>query len=238
MGDPSADPPAVAATQLALTIDDRPILRDINVRLRQGRTVALLGANGAGKSSLLRVLATLIPPTRGSLHLFGRSVGPNSVKIRARIGIIAHQPMLYRDLSPRENLRFFAALYDLRDPAQRIADMLDLVALTPRADDPVKTLSRGMVQRVAIARSLVHGPDLLLADEPFTGLDAPSTSALESLLAKLHAQGKTIVLVNHDIRQSLAISDDVVVLGRGRVALDQPAENVREDDVLAQMNAP
>lgn len=233
-----ADPPAVAAAELALTIDDRPILCDINVRFGQGRTVALLGANGAGKSSLLRVLATLTPPTRGSLHLFGRAVGPNSVKIRARIGIIAHQPMLYRDLSPRENLRFFAALYDLRDPAKRIADMLDLVALTPRADDPVKTLSRGMVQRVAIARSLVHAPDLLLADEPFTGLDAPSTRALEALLARLRAQGRTIVLVNHDIRQSLAISDDVVVLHRGRVALDQPAENVPEDDVLAQMNHP
>jgi len=218
-----------------LSLEGRWILADIALNVAAGRTVALLGANGAGKSTLLRVLATLTPSSAGELRLFGRPAGRMSAEARSRIGLIAHQPMLYRDLSVRENLVFFGRLYDLPDPAGRAGELLELVQLAHRSADPVKTLSRGMVQRVSIARAMMHDPALLLADEPFDGLDAPAARTLEGLLAELRAAGKTLIFSNHDIRQSLAITDDVVVLDRGRVAIDGPAAALTAEAVLQEI---
>ncbi|MHC4717292.1 MAG: ATP-binding cassette domain-containing protein, partial [Planctomycetota bacterium] len=152
----------VRSSGLFLRLDDRPILSDISLSVPPGRTMALLGANGAGKSTLLHVLATLLAPTRGRLELFGQ-VG--AARARSRIGLITHQPVLYRDLTARENLLFFGRLYGITDPQERASRMLRLVGMGHRADDAVKTLSRGMTQRVSIARALMHDPDLLLADE-------------------------------------------------------------------------
>jgi ABC-type multidrug transport system ATPase subunit len=149
--------------------------------------------------------------------------------------MIAHQPMLYRDLSPRENLTFFGNLYGLTKPADRIAELLELVGLPDRADDPVKTLSRGMTQRIAIARALMHDPQLLLADEPFDGLDAPSSQALEGLLRRLRDQGRTLIVSNHDIPQSLRLTDHVVVLRGGRIVLNTLASGLDAADVLERM---
>jgi len=224
----------VAASELCLSIDETPILRDVSFEIPRGASVALLGANGAGKSSLLRVLATLTPPSSGGLELFGKPARGQAA-LRARIGVIAHQPMLYRDLTARENLEFFARLYGVSDPAGRAREMLDLVGLAPRADQAVKTLSRGMTHRVAIARSLVHGPDLLLADEPFDGLDVPSVGALQAVLAGLHGEGRTLIVANHDIAQSLALAERVIVLSRGLIALDAPAADLTPADVLAEV---
>ena len=232
-----AGPPAVATADLCLSIDEMPILRDVSIEIPAGVSVALLGANGAGKSTLLRVLGTLTPPSAGRLDLFGRTVGPQAAAIRGRIGIIAHQPMLYRDLSARENLEFFARLYDVPDPPKRAMEMLAMVGLTHRADQAVKALSRGMTHRVAIARALVHGPDLLLADEPFDGLDMPSAKALEALLGRLGDEGKTLIIANHDIAQSLALADRVVVLRQGRIAIDAPRADLTAEAVLREIAA-
>jgi len=221
---------AVRTAALCLRLDDRPILKDIDLNVPVGQTVALLGANGAGKSMLLKVLATLMPPSSGSLELFGLPVGVNSSKIRSQIGIISHQPMLYRDLSAMENLIFFGRLYGISNPRGRGEEMLALVGLSNRADDAVKTLSRGMIQRVSIARALMHDPSLLLADEPFDGLDVPSANALEAFLGRLQAQGKTVVIANHDIAQSLRLADTVFVLHRGCRVLEARAD---ETDVAA-----
>jgi ABC-type multidrug transport system ATPase subunit len=149
--------------------------------------------------------------------------------------MIAHQPMLYRDLSARENLAFFGNLYGLAKPAARIAELLDMVGLPDRADDPVKTLSRGMTQRIAIARALMHDPQLLLADEPFDGLDAPSSQALEELLRRLRGQGRTLIVSNHDIPQSLRLTDHVIVLKGGRIVLNTLAAGLAPTDVLERM---
>ena len=232
-----ACPPAVMAAELCLAIDETPILRNISIEIPAGASVALLGANGAGKSTLLRVLGTLTPPSSGRLDLFGRTVGPQAADLRARIGIIAHQPMLYRDLSARENLEFFARLYDVPAPAERAMEMLAVVGLAHRADQAVKALSRGMTHRVAIARALVHGPDLLLADEPFDGLDVPSAGVLEALLGRLHDEGKTLIIANHDIAQSLALADRTVVLRQGRIAIDAPTANLTAETVLREIAA-
>jgi heme exporter protein A len=227
--------PAVLASGLSKWFDERPVLQDIDLRLPTGRMFALLGANGAGKSTLLKILATLMPPTAGELQLLGQRAAGDVAAIRSRIGTIAHQPMLYRDLSARENLAFFGNLYGISKPAARIAELLDMVGLPDRADDPVKTLSRGMTQRIAIARALMHDPQLLLADEPFDGLDAPSSQALEELLRRLRAQGRTLIVSNHDIPQSLRLADHVIVLKGGRIVLNTLAAGLDPADVLERM---
>ena len=219
------------------SIDGRTILRDVSINISAGQLVALLGANGTGKSTLLRILATLVPPSSGRVELFGQPATATSVELRRRIGLIGHQSMLYRDLSARENLEFFARLYDVADPSGRAKQMLDMIGLAERSTDPVRNFSRGMVQRVSIARALLHDPELILADEPFAGLDAPSIDALEQLLASLNDAGKTILLVNHDIEQSLRIADHAIVLRGGRVTIDQPTHRLYEREVLSEVRS-
>lgn len=231
------EPHAVEAIDLTKVIDSRTILREVDFTIAQGESVAVIGANGAGKSTLLRVLATLIPPTSGRLRLFAEPVtASRSPSLRARIGLIAHQPMLYRDLSIRENLLFFAELYRVPGAAQRTRELIEQIGLARRADDPVKVLSRGMVQRVAIARALVHDPDLVLADEPFTGLDAPSVASLEELFEELTDAGKALVLVNHDVDQTLRLAQRALVLRGGRVVIDENADALKVSDVLAEVS--
>jgi ABC-type multidrug transport system ATPase subunit len=232
-------PSVVEAFDVTKVMDGRTILREVDLVVAAGESVAVIGANGAGKSTLLKILATLTPPTDGQVHLFGQDAlrgGARAAALRARIGLIGHQPMLYRDLSIRENLEFFARLYTLRDPVGRAAEMMDAIALSHRANDPVKVLSRGMVQRVAIARALIHDPALVLADEPFTGLDAPSVASLEELFEQLTDAGRAVVLVNHDVGQTLRLVHRAVVLRGGRVVIDEGTETLKTGDVLAEVN--
>lgn len=227
---------AVRIIELCLSYDARRVLRQISLDIPAGQSVALMGANGAGKSTLLKILATLLHPTSGTVQIFGCDVTAGAVAgARAKVGIISHQSMLYRELSARENVEFFAALYDTPDAPARTTEVLEAVGMIDRADDPVKTLSRGMTQRVAIARAMVHEPELLLADEPFDGLDATSARLLEELLAGLHAQGKTVVMANHDIAQSLRVAERAVVLRQGKIAMDCATGDVTVSDVLAGM---
>ncbi|MHC4081563.1 MAG: ABC transporter ATP-binding protein [Planctomycetota bacterium] len=229
---------AVQVAGLGKTIDDKRVLADITFDVRRGDYVALLGANGAGKSTLLKILATLIPATKGHLALFGETLKGEAAGLRARLGLIGHGAMLYRDLSARENLVFFGRLYDVPDTASRADDLLDYVGLAGRARDPVKTFSRGMAQRVSIARALVHDPDLLLADEPFAGLDAPSQRMLEEMLGKLHGEGKTIVLASHDLAQSLGLAQRALVLRQGRLVVDEETARLDAAAVLAEVTGP
>ena len=230
--------PAVSAEGICVEIDGRKILDKISLDIPGGQAVALMGANGAGKSTLLRVLATLTAPSAGELRLFGQRIGPAAAAVRSRIGIISHQPMLYRDLSIRENLEFFGRLYDAAAPRARATEMLGLLGLTNRSDDAVKTLSRGMVQRAAIARAMMHDPALLLADEPFEGLDAPSAMSLETLLNRLRAEGRTLIMANHDVVRSLGLTDRAVLLRRGRIVMDCPSAALTAQEVLEEIARP
>ncbi len=225
----------VRATGLSYSIDRRPVLRDVSFEIPAGGYVAILGANGAGKSTLLRIIATLTPPSCGELELFGKKVTQDGPGLRARIGFIGHQSMLYRDLSVKENLTFYAKLYGIENSRRRVEQMLEMSGLAHRASDPVKAFSRGMAQRAAIARALLHDPELLLADEPFSGLDAPSIDALEQLLADLNATGKTIILVNHDIEQTLRLVDRAIILRGGRVAVNEAAYRLYPREVLSEV---
>jgi heme exporter protein A len=229
---------SVRIDRLSKRFDERWVLRDICLSVPTGSYLTLLGANGAGKSTLLHTLAMLNPATSGELMLFGKSANRPSPMLRARIGMIGHQPMLYRDLSAIENLVFFGKLYGVSRPTRRANELLDRVGLADRAASLVKTFSRGMVQRLSIARALMHAPDLMLADEPFSGLDVPSVQAVSDLLGELHADGKTVILTNHDVRQSLELAQRVVVLRRGAVVCDQQTRHTDADEVTREVIGP
>lgn len=217
-------------------IDERPILRGIDLTLGRGESLALLGPNGAGKTTLLHVLSTLSPPSGGRLELFGKAVRRSGAAgVRRRLAMIAHQAMLYRDLTAIENLVFFGKLYGVSDVEARAWSMLERVDLADRAHDAAKTFSRGMVQRLAIARSMMHGPELLLADEPFAGLDVRSAGRLEALLESMRDEGTTLIVSNHDVRQSLSLTQQYVVIRAGEVVMRGRSDETPVTDVIEEV---
>ncbi len=228
---------AAVLQQVSVHLDDRPVLRNVAMSVPAGGFTVILGHNGAGKSTLLRVVGLLLRPTQGSVELFGHPARAQDAKVRARLGMIAHQPMLYRELTARENLMFFGRLYGTPGLRTRTEQMLEQVGLSDRAHDRVKTFSRGMAQRLSIARAMMHGPDLLIADEPFAGLDIASTEMLEQLFVNLNENGKTIVMANHDVGQSLRLARRVVALNRGIVTLDAPAHATDTDALREQVRS-
>jgi len=208
-------------------------LEPLELTVPAGESVLLLGPNGAGKSTLLRLLATLLRPTSGSLRLFGEPPASGEAVLRRRIGFLSHQTFLYDHLTARENLLFYGRLYGLADPGGAAEEAVRAARLDHRGDDPVGTFSRGMQQRLAIARALLHRPDLLLLDEPFTGLDRESSRHLEARLHEEHAAGRTSVIATHDHGRSLGASDRVLLLRSGVVALDRKAREVEPREIEA-----
>ncbi|NWG17761.1 MAG: heme ABC exporter ATP-binding protein CcmA [Chloroflexi bacterium] len=201
-----------------------PVLRKLDLGITRGEFVALLGPNGSGKSTLLRLLAGLSKPTAGQITIGGWTLPDEAAAVRAQIGMVSHKVLLYENLSAHENLRFFARLYNL-PPAgvdARIAELLEQVGLSRRAADPVRTFSRGMQQRLSIARALLHDPDILLLDEPYTGLDVDASSVLDGLLRDAHAGGRTILMTTHQLDSAAALAGRVVILSRGGIGYDAP----------------
>jgi heme exporter protein A len=192
-------------------------LIDVSLEFRPGRVAALLGPNGAGKSTLLGLLSTLSHPTSGEITFDGQPLHRSS-PLRAQIGYVGHEPGVYGDLPARENLRVFASLYGLREAGPRIEAMLARVGLADvRREAPARTFSRGMLQRLALARALLHEPEILLLDEPFTGLDPQATRWLTTTIAELHRGGTTILMVTHDPARGLSLTDRWILLSRGRL---------------------
>jgi heme ABC exporter ATP-binding subunit CcmA len=225
----------VRLAHVAKRIDERPVLKDVTLDIAAGESLTILGANGAGKSTLLRLIASLTPVSSGEIELFGQPQRCNVAAWRRRMGFIGHQSMLYRDLTAAENLAFFAKLYGVPDAQERTRQMLIMVGLVDRANDPPKAFSRGMQQRLSIARALIHDPDLLLADEPFAGLDARSSEGLEKLFTKLSSHGKTLLIVNHDIAQSVRLCRRCVILRNGTVVSDRPTVGLDPQAVRAEV---
>ncbi len=214
-------PPALETRGLAKRYATLPVVEDVAIRLPAGAKTALLGANGAGKTTLLGMLATLITPTAGEIRVDGEPLTPRALGLRARIGVLAHSPMLYEELTPLENLEFFARLYGVAAPAARIEELLRRVGLWRRRREPTRVLSRGQHQRLALARALVHRPDVLLLDEPETGLDVDGVALLDELM--LAAPGLTVLAATHRIDHLGAWADGIVRLERGRVVEDTTA---------------
>ncbi|HEX2129499.1 MAG TPA: ABC transporter ATP-binding protein [Solirubrobacterales bacterium] len=189
---------------------DFPVLRGVTLELEAGQTLAVLGPNGAGKSTLLRILATLLRPTAGEVEVLGAKLPGQAWRARGRIGYLAHEPLLYRELTIRENLEFNARLHGLADAATRIAELLERAGLARRGDEYVRNLSAGMLQRAAICRCLLHEPELLLLDEPRSHLDVEGAHDVEEMLGP--GPGRTRVVVTHDIEHGLDQADSVLAL--------------------------
>ncbi|MGE5589283.1 MAG: heme ABC exporter ATP-binding protein CcmA [Bacillota bacterium] len=213
----SAEAPRIEARHLAKRYGERDVLEDVSFSLHRGQCLALFGPNGAGKSTLLKLVAMLIRPSDGELYFDGRRVGDDQDAWRSRIGVLSHQSFVYDALSARENLIFYGQLYGLAQPAERADQLLSQVGLELFAGDPVRTFSRGMVQRLAIARALLHNPDLLLLDEPYTGLDQKAVAMLDEVMDQARSAGVTVFLISHDFAQGLRAADRAAILHRGRL---------------------
>ena len=200
---------AIELADVGRAYGERVALAGVTLELEAGQTLAVFGANGAGKTTLLRILATLLRPHRGSVRVLGRELPREGWAVRGRVGFLGHDPLLYRDLTARENLRFHARLHGVA--FARIDTLLEAVGLERRGDEPVHTFSRGMIQRLAVCRAVLHEPELLLLDEPLAGLDPGAAAAVAPLLA-----GGTRVLISHDVERGLAEADVVLGLRGGR----------------------
>jgi len=233
LASPVASSPAIALAHLRRDYGERTALRDVTLELPQGETLAVLGPNGAGKTTLLRVLATLLRPTAGEVSVLGFALPRQAWKARGRIGYLGHEPLLYRDLTCAENLRFQARLHGLADDAAaRIPELLDRVRMSRWADELVRSLSAGMVQRLAVCRTVLHEPDLLLLDEPRSHLDPEAAALVEPLIGP--GPGRTRVVVTHEIELGLAEGDSVLGLrAGGAVAYHGPASGLSAGDARA-----
>jgi heme exporter protein A len=196
-------------------------LRDVTLSVTGGERVTLIGPNGAGKTTLLRILATLTRPTSGTVRVAGLDPAQDRNSVRRQIGFLSHQTLLYDDLTSEQNLRFYARMYGLRNSRDRIIALLERVGLAARRQDLVKSFSRGMKQRLAVARAVLHRPQLLLLDEPFAGLDVHATEMLTALLDEMANEGTTTVLATHSLDRAMAVGRRVVVVHSGRVVHDE-----------------
>jgi len=221
--------PAVELRGAGRRYGERPALRNVSLELIAGQTLVVFGPNGAGKTTLLRMLATLLRPHAGQVRVLGHELPDDGYAVRGRIGFLGHEPLLYRELTGRENLRFHARLHGAA-PA-RVEEVLEAVGMTARADDPVAELSRGMVQRLAIARAVLHEPELLLLDEPHANLDPAAVAHVQPLIGR--ASGRTRVLTSHDPAGGLTGADLALGLRRGRVALLDGAADVTPVQIAA-----
>jgi heme ABC exporter ATP-binding subunit CcmA len=199
---------------------DYPALRDVRLEAGAGDCLALIGRNGAGKTTLLRALAGFSQPSRGRILIFGRP--PGETETRRRIGYLGHGIALYDELSAYENLKLFGRLYGLADPPARAREWLERAGLERMRDGLVREFSRGMRQRLAVARAFLHDPAVLLLDEPFTALDDRAAATLQTLLGEARARGKTVILSTHQLREALELASHVALLTRGKLAYYGP----------------
>jgi heme exporter protein A len=202
--------PALSLRDLRRDYNERPVLRDVSLAIAPGETLSVIGPNGAGKSTLLRILATLLRPSGGEVELLGADLPRSAWRVRGRIGYLGHEPLLYRELTVRENLEFNARLQGVESAERRIDELLERAGIAARAAERVRNLSAGLLQRAAICRTLVHDPDVLLLDEPRSHLDLAAAGLVDDMLGA--APGRTRVIVSHEIESAIASADQVLAL--------------------------
>jgi len=217
--------PIVEVADLTRAFGPTEAVAGITFSIAPGECLAVFGPNGAGKTTLLRLLAGLLKPSSGSARLAGINL-PGGTLARSRVGLISHHTLLYEALSARENVSFAARLYGIRDPVTRVDDSLRRMSILERANAPVRLLSRGMQQRVSIARAMVHSPQVVLADEPYSGLDESGARALTVLLKELRSAGTAIIIVTHNLAEGLALATHAAVMQRGKFVRYEPSERI------------
>ncbi|WP_043932810.1 ABC transporter ATP-binding protein [Bacillus sp. EB01] len=210
----------IEVKKLTKQADSKLILRGINLTINKGETIGILGPNGAGKSTLLKVLATLIKPSTGEVTIGGYNLRKEQSEIKKLFGYLPHSSLLYDHYSPRENLVFFGNLYGIKNPEQRAVELVKEVGLSFFLNEPVKNFSRGMIQRIAIARAIVHDPEILFLDEPHTGLDQGAISILNNVILRMKEKGATTLMVTHDFKQAAEICDRIIIIKNGKIADD------------------
>ena len=211
----------------------KAVLRGVDFNVQPGEFVALLGPNGAGKTTFLRILSSLSRPSLGEIRVAGYHLPQEAAAVRARLGVVSHLPLLYGDLTAEENLRFFGRMYGIQNPDERITEVLEMVGLETRRSDLVRTFSRGMQQRLAIGRAVLHDPDVMLFDEPYTGLDQDASSMLDEVLRSVAAQGRTVVMTSHDLARAEELATRFDILSRGVIAASATSKGLGKRNLLS-----
>ena len=225
----SEDQVAVQIRGLRKSFGRTPVLRGIDLNVPQGTVLSLLGPNGSGKTTLIRVMATLTKPDAGDVQIAGAGLGRQSARLRRLIGVVGHDPLLYDDLTARENLRFVCRVFGLGSIDERVDAVSDLIGMTPDLDRKIGAMSHGMKKRFSIARALLHDPQVLLLDEPESGLDQEALSLLDSVIASRSDSARTVIMTTHNLERAVALGDRMAILARGRVAYDEPVDAADPD---------
>ncbi len=218
----------IQVRDLAKSFGSHVALRGVSLTVSQGEFLTLVGPNGAGKTTLIRILATLSRPSGGEVWVDGQNLADSAALVRQRIGFISHQPLLYGDLTAQENLRFYGRMYGLPALPERIDEVLEQVGLLDRRRDAVRTFSRGMQQRLSIARAILHRPAVMLLDEPYTGLDQQATAMLDKVMRAVGTASRTVLMTTHDLDRGLAMSNRVAILSSGRLVYQAPRADLDE----------
>lgn len=216
---------ALEVRDLTRAFGVRKALDGVSLELPVGAFLSIFGPNGAGKTTLVKVLTTLLNPSSGSARVLGRDVVSDAVDLRTHIGLISHNPLLYPDLTAEENLLFFAEMYGVEQPHVRVSELLEAVELDHRKLDLTRTFSRGMLQRLSIARALLHRPEVIFLDEPYSGLDPHAMDILDGLIAQIR-DSHTFVMISHDLDKGLELCSHALILAKGRVVLYEPREAI------------
>ena len=226
-------PAIIEVRRLVKRFGLKTVLKGMDFSVKAGEFVALLGPNGAGKTTFLRILASLSRPALGDVRIAGYRLPEQASAVRRRLGVVSHLPLLYGDLSAEENLRFYGMMYGVTDLPGRIGEVLDLVGLAARRRDLVRTYSRGMQQRLAIGRAVLHDPEVMLFDEPHTGLDQDASAMLDHVLKEVAARGRTVVMTSHDLARAADLASRFDVLSRGTIVASIQRSEIDTNDLLA-----
>jgi len=211
----------------------KTVLRGLDFEVQPGEFVALLGPNGAGKTTFLRILSSLSRPSLGAVSVAGYRLPDQAAEVRARLGVVSHLPLLYGDLTAEENLRFFGRMYGVSNIEPRITEVLEMVGVASRRRDLVRTFSRGMQQRLAIGRAVFHDPDVMLFDEPYTGLDQDASAMLDDVLRSVAAKGRTVVMTSHDLIHSEELATRFDILSRGVIVASVTHKQLGKSKLLS-----
>jgi len=223
----------IKVRRLVKRYGSKPVLRGLDFDVLSGEFVALLGPNGVGKTTLLRILASLSKPMSGEVFIAGFRLPSQAAAVRRRLGVVSHQPLLYGDLTAEENLRFYGRMYSVSNLENRIDKVLALIGLSRRRRDLVRTFSRGMQQRLAIGRAVLHDPEVMLLDEPHTGLDQDACAMLNHVLGEVAARGRTVVMTSHDLSVAGNLATRFDILSHGKIAASVQRSEIDPDGLMA-----
>ena len=222
----------IAVHKLVKRFGMKTVLRGLDFEVQPGEFVAILGPNGAGKTTFLRILSSLSRPSLGLVSVAGYRLPDQAAAVRARLGVVSHLPLLYGDLTAEENLRFFGRMYGVSNIESRITEVLEMVGLASRRRDLVRTFSRGMQQRLAIGRAVFHDPDVMLFDEPYTGLDQDASAMLDDVLRSVAAKGRTVVMTSHDLMRAEELATRFDILSRGVIVASATRKQLGKSNLL------